>query len=819
MTDPSLDSSPLGELAEEFLGRSQRGERPTVDEYAERFPELADQIRAFFPALLVVENLKPCEQDLTESLPNVGRFGRLTGHLGEFRIIREVGRGGMGVVYEAEQVSLGRRVALKVLASPSFLDPLKFARFEREARSAARLHHTNIVPVFGVGEAEGLHYYVMQFIDGAGLDAVLDDVNRLQAMRSGVAISGRSKPSGLDPSAATISLLAGYAPAAASRDDPEGESVAGSATSAVDSPPSVLSAASESGSSYSRGVAHIGGQLAEALEYAHEKGTLHRDIKPANILLDAHGIAWITDFGLAKAAADDDLTNTGDIVGTIRYMAPERFNGRCDARSDVYALGLTLYELLARRPAFDGTDRNTLIRQVGQLQPTRLRRIDPAISRDLETIVHKSIEKDPAHRYATAGAMADDLRCVLEDRPIRARRATSFERAWRWSRRNRAVAALTVVAAAALLVAAVVGWAGYMTTIRALEGEERRRGQAELATRRAEENVALSLEVFQELFQQLASWDALPPPSLGLSVRLGPSPHTGPGGPPPGPPRRPQGGSGNPPRRPSERDTALLRSILTFYERFARKNALDPYLQGEAAWAYRKVGMLNEHLGHVAEADAAYDHAIGIFEELVATNPDHPEYRAKLVETYDTADPWSADPASLGVLERRLVRAKDLIDRLTSESPDHVAYGYERVHVYAKLGMIAHRLGRADEAEAAYGRAIALESELLGRRPDDGRLHYDRATTRHALGLLLIDRKRREEARQLFVAAADEVRSLAINDHSRRPGPELFERLSTAFEDLGEAALAEEMARWAEWALAPRPRNLSPPPESIRPPA
>ena len=163
-------------------------------------------------------------------------------------------------------------------------------------------------------------------------------------------------------------------------------------------------------------------------------------------------------------------------------MAPERFHGRCDARSDVYGLGLTLYELLARRPAFDASDRNRLLHQVSLVEPTRLRKLDPSIPRDLETIVHKAIEKDPAHRYPTAGALAEDLRCLLEDRPIRARRATWPERAWRWSRRNRATAALAIVAAVSLLTAAIVGWVGYVNTTRALADESLRRQEAEAAT-------------------------------------------------------------------------------------------------------------------------------------------------------------------------------------------------------------------------------------------------------------------------------------------------------------------------------------------------
>ena len=194
-------------------------------------------------------------------------------------------------------------------------------------------------------------------------------------------------------------------------------------------------------------------QVAEALEYAHAQGVLHRDIKPSNLLLDLHGTAWVADFGLAKLADQADLTHTGDVVGTWRYMAPERFGGVSDARSDVYSLGLTLYELLALRPAFDGSTREELIHQVSSGVPPRPRKVNPEVPRDLETIVLKAIERDPAARYQTAGELAEDLRRFLEDRPIRARRCSPAERAWRWARRNPAVASLG--ASVALLLAAL----------------------------------------------------------------------------------------------------------------------------------------------------------------------------------------------------------------------------------------------------------------------------------------------------------------------------------------------------------------------------
>jgi hypothetical protein len=206
-------------------------------------------------------------------------------------------------------------------------------------------------------------------------------------------------------------------------------------------------------------VAQVGLQVAEALAYAHGHKILHRDIKPSNLLLDLEGTVWVTDFGLAKAEEGDDLTRTGGVVGTLRYLAPERFDGVSDARSDVYSLGLTLYEMLTLRPAFTETERGRLIRQVTQEEPPRPRKLDRRIPRDLETLVLKAAAKEPARRYQTAEELAEDLRRFLADRPIRARRAMPWERAWRWARRNRLVAALSGVAALALVAVAVVALA------------------------------------------------------------------------------------------------------------------------------------------------------------------------------------------------------------------------------------------------------------------------------------------------------------------------------------------------------------------------
>ncbi len=432
MIDASLSEiDPLNTLAEEFLTRYRRGEQPDMGEYLVRYPDLAEGIRELFPALLLVEKFGPPTPEAPP--PAEPMFLQ---QLGEYRLVREIGRGGMGIVYEAVQQSLGRRVAVKVL-SPSFRHGKFLERFQREAKSAARLHHTNIVPVFGVGEHDGQPYYVMQFIDGRGLDAVLADMKAPH--RSSTPPTAVASFVLNDDTSLTLA-------SAFSRDPQE------SADPALPCG-SRLNGGSDAASI--RRMARLGMQAAEALAYAHAQGVLHRDIKPANLLLDTQGTLWIADFGLAKADDGDNLTEQGAVVGTLRYLAPERFQGQCGARADVYALGVTLYEMLTLRPAFGAVDRAHLVEQIARRAVTPPRRLVAAIPLDLETIVLKAMAHEPSDRYATAAALAEDLRRFLTDRPIRARRSSLVERLRRWRRRNPLVAWLssTIVLLTLLLAA------------------------------------------------------------------------------------------------------------------------------------------------------------------------------------------------------------------------------------------------------------------------------------------------------------------------------------------------------------------------------
>ena len=448
-------------LADEFADRYRRGERPPLSEYTDRYPELADQIRELFPALVAIEQFGTGAEEATGPRPAQPEAARpVPERLGDYRIVREIARGGMGIVYEAVQESLGRHVALKVLPQHRLGDPSQLERFRREARAAAMLHHTNIVPVFGVGECDGVHHYAMQYIRGQSLDDVLREVKRLRGVEPAGPVPGHDP--GLAASVA-IELVSGRfagqtgSPAetesvTASHPPPPGERPATTAEGEGPGPSaSASSIVGQSGSLYYRSVARIGVQAAEAIAYAHQHKVLHRDIKPSNLLLDLQGTVWVTDFGLAKAEGTDVLTQAGDIVGTLRYIAPERFRGEADARSDVYALGLTLYEMLALEPAFAAEERARLIDGILHAEPAHPRQLDPRIPRDLETIVLKAMDKDPRGRYSSADALADDLRRFLAGEPIRARRSSSAERAWKWCRRYPLLAGLAAAVFVLLL--------------------------------------------------------------------------------------------------------------------------------------------------------------------------------------------------------------------------------------------------------------------------------------------------------------------------------------------------------------------------------
>ena len=479
------------------------------------------------------------------------------GELGDFRLLREVGRGGMGVVYEAEQISLRRRVALKVLPFAAAIDPRRLQRFKAEALTATHVQHEKIVPVHSVGCERGVHYYAMQFIDGQSLAALIGELRSLrdeQGARSSAAGGdgeGRAAAPGLD---------------AGSRPSPKSTLAA----------TTISSEWSSDRRGYFDRVAGLGRQAALALEQTHQAGIVHRDVKPGNLLLDLRGQLWVTDFGLAQVTGNSGLTITGEMLGTLRYASPEQIlarRGIVDHRSDIYSLGATLHELLTLRPPFEGRDRNALIRQVADDDPPAPSAWDGSVPPELETIILKALRKDPVDRYGTAREMADDLQRFLDRQPILARRPTRTERLRAWSRRHPSIVGVVVVALLLLSAASMVSTALVRGEQAKTLAEQRK---AESAYRRerqraeeAEARFRLARRSVDELIQVSEEELAHRPGMEGLRKRL-------------------------------------LGSALAYYQEFIEQRRSDPAAQAELRDTTRRVATILADLAVLRAAGELY---------------------------------------------------------------------------------------------------------------------------------------------------------------------------------------------------------------------
>lgn len=377
--------------------------------------------------------------------------------LGEFEIRGEIGRGGMGTVYEAFQRSLHRVVALKILDRQVAASRAAVTRFQREAQAAARLQHPHIVAIYAQGEEHGVHYYAMEFVDGESLNAV---INRSRDRVTGDTVSFdpdetavMTRSSGSDRLAETVAL--GDSRAGKADHD---TSISLASVSAARTPKSTQS--EHTGDAHIRNVAEQMLTVADALHYAHESGIVHRDIKPHNLLMGRDGRLRISDFGLARLAQQPGVTMTGEMIGSPLYMSPEQILGGAtdlDRRTDIYSLGASLYEWLTLSAPYPADTREQVIGMILQTEPQRPRNRNPSIPPDLETICLKAIDKDRGRRYQTAAELRDDLRRFLDRRPIHARRMGGVARSLRWMVRHPA----TSIGVAAAIVAVVLGWSLY----------------------------------------------------------------------------------------------------------------------------------------------------------------------------------------------------------------------------------------------------------------------------------------------------------------------------------------------------------------------
>ena len=474
----------LDMVMDEIMLMQDKNLRPSLDDFLQRYPSLESELRELFPTLQLLQthewaNASPPPLGKTIAESSINEFPKI---LGDFELHGEIGRGGMGVVFSATQVSLVRPVALKVLSRHLSTNPKFTARFLRESQSAARLQHPNIVQVFGNGKDKGLFFYAMQLIQGQSLDRVLIELQILtqhgkrdmlgkdwHTKSTALPLSNLLGKKGLlelyDSAFNDGMELAGINESTGRSAETLNEGLDGASNSKKQSrkrdsseprfPSTSMELSGVSSRRYYTNVARLAKSVASAIHYAHLHGVIHRDIKPSNLILDESGTIWVTDFGLAKLKSESDLTQSGDMMGTLRYMAPEQLAGESGPSCDIYSLGATLYEMLTLQSVIRSDKRAEMMQQVRERDPISPRSIDPRIPVDLETLTLKALDKDPRKRFQTGEEFADELQRFLEGRPILSRPTSWLERTTRWAKRNRLLASTLLLMVLGLIFVSV----------------------------------------------------------------------------------------------------------------------------------------------------------------------------------------------------------------------------------------------------------------------------------------------------------------------------------------------------------------------------
>ena len=577
--DPyDASSDQLEEVVAEYMELRRRGDRTTPDDYARLYPHLHDELMDLLPTVDAVEDLSRNLHDTTTL-----HSGDIYRHskLGDYRLVSEIARGGMGVIYEAEQESLGRRVAIKILLGPFVRRENDLKRFRREAAVAAGLHHTNIIPVFGVGEQDQAHYIVMQLIHGVGLDELFLRVRSI--------VLGQWGSDEPPPFTKRERLLRRISTSLLTMDweSTRGEESEGSPFEPEEGEWEASEIAEPivvQWDHYFRNVARIGMQAASALAYAHRHHVLHRDIKPGNILVDVEGSTWIADFGLARSIDSDGITFSGDIVGTLGYMAPERFEGKIFASSDVFGLGIALYEMISQVRAFDGEDRISVMYRISQQDLDPPHRRNPNVPRDLETIILKAVARHPEDRYGDASELAEDLQRYLDGETIRAKRFSRIEMLSRWCRRNRLLATLAASVIVLLGTVVVLTSAGYF--------------RETFLRQRAEATSLLAVSALDEIYNSFSGTT----PGLGLATQFG---------------EDDERSLLNPTALPISRDVStVLENLLHFYDELAKNSDQSDELAIKSIYANRRVGDIHRQLGDLDKSGISYQRAATRIEQL-----------------------------------------------------------------------------------------------------------------------------------------------------------------------------------------------------------
>ncbi len=610
----SASEKEIAEILEQYLEAIESGQHVAVSDVLAKHPQYAEELQQYLEGIAMLQGGFGNRTDDESNVASEFAGGR---ELGDYKLIREVGRGGMGVVYEAQQLSLNRRVALKVLPFASMLDSRQIKRFENEARAAAQLHHPNIVPVYGVGCQRGVHYYAMQFIEGQTL-------------------------------ADAIAELAAEAPETTSNS---------------------LHTGCSNGSKRFQEIARIGVQAARALHAAHQCGVIHRDIKPSNIMLDGRGETWITDFGLARVQTDQNVTRSGDIVGTLHYMSPEQACGNATIagpRSDVYSLAVTLYELATLQRPFEGESHGNVLRQIEQGVCKPPRHWNPSIPSDFENVIMKGMSTDPVDRYPSAAEMEEDLQRFIDGKPTRAKPPTAFQIFAKWSARNRAVVASTLTALTLTAVALAGTNLSLMQKTKNLEARQLRL-DTEIDAAKDQLDVALeSLEAFGLFVDEFL--------------------------------RNNVAGS-------EEERQALLDSMLTAYSRLIPKFEDSPTLRKDAAITHTKMATVFDRMGDHEEALNAYAKAKRLFAQL-------PNSDAEL------ANCLSSSGLLLSKLGRHPSAMRAIQDAIRIQQELVAVNSDPRLLVALSNSLVNLAALSESDAEASFDRAVKLLADAKRESPD-----------------------------------------------------------------------------------------------------
>jgi serine/threonine protein kinase len=673
--------------------------------------------------------------------------------IGDFELIREIGRGGMGVVYEARQISLDRQVAVKLLPFAAVLDAKQIARFKHEAQAAAQLHHPNIVPVFAIGVDRGVHFYAMQYIDGQPLDRAIDELRGEEGLGFRVQGSGsrgrRSEVRG--QSGAVTKSWNGNGGTSAKQSQAgvvageEGLSVWSRPLERPDGGPALASSlvppyAGDTkdkrrektkasrlvvGSVLSRehykSVARLGMQAAEALHAAHEYGVVHRDVKPSNLLVEASGKLWITDFGLARFGRDTKLTRSGDLVGTIRYMSPEQAAGTpalVDHRTDIYSLGITLYELACLKPAFPEEQEAAILKLIGNYSPPRPRSVRPDIPVDLETVIQKAMSPERESRYATAADLAADLKCILDERPTKARPPTLLDRAGRWAKRHQRAVSGGLLA----LILTLVG----LTTAAAMI--TRASWNAKENAERADRSLRAEKEMLDGLAMNIAG--DLEEVAGAESVRQN-----------------------------------LLRKTARHYRRLMDDTEGTVERRSGAAVTYSAIGSMLVEMGLVGESVEMQKEASKFLEELIKEAPDDVALQKQLAVVESR---WGVALTKMGQAEEakeQLQKAIRRQERLIAREPADESVQADLALSISNLALVQHELRDSGQALETFDDAAKRFERLLAKNPGDEQLQQQLAMVFNNWAAEYAS-KRPTEAGRLHGRAVDLLRKAAGEDTS-----------------------------------------------------